>query len=565
MKNCSTVKIYKSFFLKAANQLWVTSLCGILHALFSLILVLFVDMAALITQLKNTLKVVITAMVNAMYKALVTGMANPVISIFGSHVRIMVSIHTNQLISMFGILTNHFKKLYIYMFGVPANHPVSLGCISNKHHKKKFLLQLLLLPFICIAQSTSLTLEEAVKIAIENNYGVVIAKNQIEIGKLNNTWGNAGALPVISATGNKTLATNNIQQELQNGTSIKRNGAAVNNMNAGLAVSWRFFDGMRMFATKKRLEELEKTGELSFRKMVNETAYNVIVTYYLIVSLKQQIKATSDMIGLYKERLKIADARFTIGTGNKPDVLQAKVDLNEQESSLISIDNNINISKTNLNIILARDAATKFETADSFMLSAPPDFLSLQQKITQQNPDVMLAQSNLAVLIQSKKELYSLGLPSATFNTNYNFIRNKSAAGFTLLNQTYGPSASIGLSIPIFNGGVAKQQLKVAEINIKNQTIANEQLKNQLLGSFTNAYHNYNNGLKLAEMEQKNLLLVKENNFINIERFKKFSITSVELRQGQIYYTDAQARLINAQYQAKIAEAEMLLLAGEIR
>jgi outer membrane protein TolC len=514
MKNCSESAINKLFFLNPANQLWAASLRRTL--------VPFVIMATFIMQLKNSFKAMFDSFINQLDK-----------------INAAVGVSSNHHLAVVGVPTNRLKNL--------------------------FLLPFLFLPFICMAQSNILTLEEAVKIAIENNYGVVIAKNQIEIGKLNNNWGNAGALPVVSATGNKTLATNSIEQELQNGTSIKRSGASVNNMNAGLAVSWRFYDGMKMFATKKRLEELQKMGEFNFRKMVNETAYDVIVTYYLIVSLKEQTRATNDMIGLYEERLKIADARFTIGTGNKPDVLQAQVDLNEQQSSLLRIDNNINISKTNLNTILARDPAIAFETADSFMLAAPPNFLTLQQKIAQQNPDMMLAQSNLAVLMQSKKEIYSLGLPTATLNTNYNFIRNKSAAGFTLLNQTYGPSASIGISIPIFNGGIAKQQLKVADINIKNQTIAKEQLKNQLLGSFTNAYLNYNNGLKLADMEKKNLLLVKENNFINIERFKKFSITSVELRQGQIYYTDAQARLISAQYQAKIAEAEMLLLAGEIK
>ncbi len=502
MKNCNLLAINTIFFLNPVNSYWAASLR---HTL-----VLFKVLSTFIMQFINTLKVKLSNMVSTLPGAVI-------------------------------------------------------GVTAIQLLKKALFTQLLLLPFYSMSQAPLLTLDEAIKIAIENNYGVVIAKNEVEIGKINNTWGNAGALPVISATGNKTIATNSIEQELQNGTLIKRNGASVNNMNAGLAVSWRFFDGLRMFATKKRLEELEKTGELNFRKMTNETTYNVIATYYLIVSLQQQTKATNDMIGLYKERLKIADARFTIGTGNKPDVLQAQVDLNEQQSSLLLINNNINVGKTNLNIILARDPLTKFETIDSFTLTTPPDFLALQQKIIQQNPDVMLAQSNLAVLIQSKKELYSLGLPSATLNTNYNFLRNKSAAGFTLLNQIYGPSASIGISIPIFNGGVAKQQLKVADINIKNQTIVNEQLKNQLLGAFTNAFLNYNNGLKLADMEQKNLLLVKENNFINVERFKKFSITSVELRQGQIYYTDAQARLINAQYQAKIAEAEMLLLAGEIK
>lgn len=422
----------------------------------------------------------------------------------------------------------------------------------------------LLLSFSIPAQSQLLSLQEAVQLAVKNNFDVVIAKNETEISKINNNWGNAGALPVISATANKTLATNNIQQKLSNGTNINTNGAAVNNLNAGVAVSWRFFDGMRMYASKKRLEELEKIGELNFRKMVNEAAYNVITTYYNIVSLKQQASATKEVIELFKERLKIAETRFNIGSSAKTDYLQAQVDLNEQQSNLLRIENNISIGKTNLNSILARDPATTFETADSFSIAKPVDFIAIQQKITAQNPDVLLAKTNLAMLMQTKKEINAQRLPSATLGGNYNFIRNKNGAGFTLLNQTYGPSGTVGISIPIFNGGIVKNQLKVADINIKNQNIATEQLKNQLLGVLTNSYFNYNNGLKLVTMEQQNLVIVKENNFINLERFKKLSITSVELRQGQINYTDAQSRLINAQYQTKVAEAEMLLLSGEI-
>ena len=166
--------------------------------------------------------------------------------------------------------------------------------------------------------------------------------------------------------------------------------------------------------------------------------------------------------------------------------------------------------------------------------------------------------------METKKEINAGRLPSAFLNGNYNFIKNKSGGGFILLNQTYGPSATFGISIPIFRGGVVKQQLKVADINIKNQQIVAAQLRNQLQGTLINSYSNYNYGLKLVTKEQENLVIVKENNFINIERFKKSSITSVELRQGQINYSDAQTRLINAQFVAKIAEAEMLLLSGEI-
>lgn len=423
----------------------------------------------------------------------------------------------------------------------------------------------LIFPPKLFAQSQPLVLKEAVQIALENNYNVVITRNELDIATINNNWGTAGALPVISATANKTLGTNNLQQDLSNGTIIKRNGATVNNLNAGLAVSWRFFDGLRMFATKKRLEELEKIGQLNFTRMVNTTTYDVIAAYYNVIRLQQQANAIKEVISLYEERLKVADARFKIGTAAKTDFLQAQVDLNEQQSNLLSTQNSISIAKTNLNTLLARDPATIINIADSFTLNTSINFSSLQQKIDLQNPDVLLAQSNLIVLMQTKREINADRLPSVTFNGFYNFIRNRNSAGFTLLNQTYGPSASLGIAVPLFNGGIVKRQLEVIDINIQNQQLVTKQLKNQLQSNLTNAYLNYSNGLKLVELEQKNMELVKENNFINLERFKKLSITSVELRQGQINYTDAQTRLINAQYQAKIAEAEMLLLVGEIK
>ncbi|HMO62750.1 MAG TPA: TolC family protein [Ferruginibacter sp.] len=429
-------------------------------------------------------------------------------------------------------------------------------------HCKIFIV--LFFPSLLAAQAPILTLQQAIQEAMKNNFDVIITKNTAEISQINNKWANAGLMPTVSITANKLLGTNNIEQNLVNGTEIKTSGASVNNLNAGLAASWRFFDGMAMFATKKRLEEIEKTGMYTFTKTANETIYNVTTAYYDIVRLQQQVKAIKEVITLYEERLKIAEARFNIGSSPKTDMLQAKVDLNEQQTNLTTAENAISLGKVTLNNLLARDPATVFETADSFVLNRQVNYLLLQQKLEQQNPDVLIAKSNIAIMLQTKKELNAQRLPTATLNGNYNFVRNRNAAGFTLLNQTYGPSASVGIVIPIFIGGLVKQQLRAADLNIKNQELASSQVKNQVLSAFTNAYLNYNNGLKLAEMEKNNLELVKENNMINLERFKKLSITSVELRQGQINYTDAQYRLINAQYQSKIAEAEMLLLAGEI-
>src|SRR5215210_5368925 len=148
----------------------------------------------------------------------------------------------------------------------------------------------------------SLSVEQAIKYTIDHNYGVIISKNEIEIGRLNNNWANAGAIPTVSATATKAIGRNNLLQKLNTGVVITKKGTRTNNINAGVNVNWAMFDGFKMFATKRRLEELERNGEYTFRKNVNETVYNVVTAYYDIVNLKQQVKAIEEQITLYEER-----------------------------------------------------------------------------------------------------------------------------------------------------------------------------------------------------------------------------------------------------------------------
>jgi outer membrane protein len=414
------------------------------------------------------------------------------------------------------------------------------------------------------AQDTLLTAQDAVKIAIENNYGITISRNEIEIGALNNNWANAGAIPVISATASKTVGLNNLQQNLSNGTVTHKNGNTTQNLNAGIAVNWTVFDGFKMFATKKKLEELERAGEYTFRKNLNETVFNVITSYYNIVTLNEQKKATLEQISLYTDRYSLAQRRFEIGTGAKYEVLEAQVDLNEQRSNLLSLQNSIAIAKSSLNNLMGKNPDTSFMVIDTIMVVPLPAYSDFENKINKQNPDVLLANSQLAVLAQEKKEVNAARLPSVELAGFYNFARNRNGAGFTLLNQTYGPSGSVGISVPLFNGMLVKKQLAISDIHIKNQQLTITQTKNDVQTSLTNAYINYNNALKAIELEKNNLVLATENIVIATERYKKLNITSVELRQIQISYNDAKNRLYNALYQAKVAEATVALLAGDI-
>jgi outer membrane protein len=431
--------------------------------------------------------------------------------------------------------------------------------------KLKLLSLSCLINILAFAQEPSkLSVDDAIRMAVEKNFDVEIVKNEQQIGTINNNWGTAGLYPTINATSTVGIASNNLEQKFFDGREINRNGAILRNINAGFAVSWRIFDGMRMFASKRRLEELEKIGELSFRSQINTTVFNVIAAYYEIVQLNQQRKALQATIKFFEERKLIAESRFTIGTAPKTDFLQAEVDLNQQKGSLLAIENNIRVAKANFNNLLARKPETVFEVMDVIEPDAGLTYAALLQKAQTDNYDLLLAQSSLSVLVQQKREIISQRLPSVTLNGSYNFNQSKNSAGQFLLNRNSGPSGNVGIAIPIFQGGNIKRQEQVADIGIKNQQIVIDRLKNQVNTSLLNAYYNFQNALNLVKLEKNTLALIEENNVIATERFRKLAITSLELRQVQIDYINGQTRYINSLYMAKLAEAEMKLLAGDL-
>lgn len=415
-----------------------------------------------------------------------------------------------------------------------------------------------------LAQDTLLTVQDAMKMAVEKNFDVRISKNEIEIGTINNSWGMAGALPTISATATKTFGSNNLKQKLSNGTVTEKKGSTTQNFAAGFEVNWRVFDGFRMFATKRKLEALEQMGEYAFRKTLNETLYDVVTSYYQIVTLKEQLQATEEQIDLYNDRLRLAQLKLEIGTGAKYEVLEAEVDLNEQKSNLLALQNAIWIAKVSLSNLIGRKPDTSFYITDTILIQPLPLLTDVNLKIQQQNPDMLMANTNLAVLHEVKKEINADRLPSVTLNGFYNFNKSSNSAGFNLFNQTYGPSGRIGVSIPIFQGGVVKKQLQVAGIDIRNQHLRIEQAKENIMTALTNAYISFASALKTIELEKKNLVLASENIVIATERYKKLNITAVELRQVQISYNATKYRLFNALNQAKAAEAMVALLSGDI-
>lgn len=421
------------------------------------------------------------------------------------------------------------------------------------------------LPLISFGQQTSvISSADAIRIALENNLNIKIVKSNLDIAEIQNNWANAGKLPTIQANIGNTEALSNLNQVLSNGTIIKRNGVTNNIVNASLNAIWRVYNGNRVTATKERFDELEKIGTLQVEQQMQQITYEVLTTYYNIVRLNQQVKAFQSNILLSKERLNIAQARFDVGNAAKTDMLQSKIDLNEQLISLQEIQRQISSNKIALNTLMKNSAEFIFEVVDSSFKIPTIDYKNILAKLDTQNISILLAESQLAVIAKDRIIINAQKLPIVSLNSTTNYSRTIATGGLFLTNMTYGPNIGVSVSIPIFNTTAVKTQLKINAIQFRQQELQKELIQTQLKQDILVAYQDYQNAISVAEIEKKNIVIAEENNFISTERFKKLQSNLIELRQAQSSLIQAQDRYINALFKAKMAANAIQYIIGEL-
>ncbi len=317
-------------------------------------------------------------------------------------------------------------------------------------------------------------------------------------------------------------------------------------------------------ASKARFEELEKMGEIAVLQQITQIGFDVLVTYYNLVRVQQQVKAISAIIDLSRERLHIAETRFSVGSGAKTDMLQAAIDLNAQLVALQNLYLQVKNNKAILNTLMKRDPATPVFPTDTTFEIQLVSLVDYKQKIDSQNYQMLLAQRERNLLAQDRKIINSQRLPVVSLNSVTSFNRNKASAGLFLVNQTYGPNIGIGVGIPIYNSNIFKTQLRVNEVQQKQQQQVVDLLRTEIQRDMQIAYQEYQNSMALADLEAANVKLAQENEFISSERFKKLQGNSIELRQAQLSLIEAQDRFINARFRAKLAATTLQFLAGEL-
>lgn len=425
------------------------------------------------------------------------------------------------------------------------------------------LLFLFLLGFSSQAQEM-LKLEDAVKIALANNYEIKIAKNNLKIDETNSTAGNAGMLPNINATLSNNNSILNTSQTQADGTKRTLDNARNLNLTYGIGLDWTIFDGMKMFARREQLNVLQKQGEAELKLAIITKVSDVYTTYFDLVQQQQQIKALDTAIVISNQRLTTAQNRYSIGKAAKLEVLNAQVDLNTDVSSRLKQLDLYQNAKIRLNEILAREIASDFIVEDKMVIDESLNFADLKTLAEKQNPLLqaqILEKNNVELQL---KQIKASRYPTVKLNSGYNFAHTEASLGFLTQSSSRGLVYGINASVPIFSGFNQNRNEKIAKLQVDNADFVINQQKNALQSLLAMAFQSFQTNLELSKVEEKNTEIAKQNLDITQAKFKIGTITPIEYRTAQLNYVQALVRYSNAQFQTKLYEISLKELSGTL-
>lgn len=410
------------------------------------------------------------------------------------------------------------------------------------------------------------SLKKCIETGLEKNYSIRIIKNEQQKSKNNATPGNAGYLPTLDLNGGYSGNINNTRSTLTDGTVEKTNGISTETANAGLNLNWTVFDGFGIQATYNKLKELQQMGELNTRMTIEDFVANLTSEYYNLIRQKIRMRNLRSSVDLSKERLRIVEERYSIGSMSRLDLQQAQVDFNADSSKLLTQFEAVNSSRIRLNELMALDeVGNELFIKDSVIYPNPLlDETVLWKQTMEANTSLLAAQKNRTLSELDYKKVKSRNYPYVKLNAGYGYTANWYEVGTTDLQQRLGINYGLTIGFNIFDGMNKRREQRNAKLDIQNQELRMQELELSLRADMSNLWMAYKNNLELWKLEKENQVVAQENYSIAIDRYKLGDLSGIELREAQNSLLEAEERQSIAEYATKLCEISLLQLSGQI-
>lgn len=410
------------------------------------------------------------------------------------------------------------------------------------------------------------TLRDCLETGLENNYSVRISRNQAKVSSNNATPANAGMLPTLDASASYSGSLDNTETIARaDGAKNKDTGVYDQAFNVGLNLNWTIFDGFSMTTNYKRLKELERQGETDTRITIEDFIADLTAEYYNYVQQKIRLKNFRYAVSLSKERLRIVEARYSIGSFSRLDFLQARVDFNADSSSYMKQQELLNTSRIRLNELMAQDDVGQDITIPDSLIDVNTllDFDELWNSTLLINASLIRAEQNRTLAQLDMKAVASRDYPYLRLSSGYGYTVNKYEVATTKRRNQLGLDVGLTIGFKIFDGN-RKRERRNAQIAVDNARLQREELEQSLRADFSNLWQAYLNNIEVLKLEQENLTAARENHEVAMERYMLGDLSGVEMREAQKSLLDAEERMLSAEYDTKLCEISLSQISGTI-
>lgn len=438
-------------------------------------------------------------------------------------------------------------------------------------------------PLVAQQQAEVMQAEDVIKLVMESNFDVLLARNNVQIAKNNNniglvggsqstggtvSGGNTGMLPQISLQAGSPQNPLGIGQTITTlhysnpSLNVNQRKLTTTNYAPSIVGTWYFFDGLKMFATKKKLNRNEELSNLQYRQSVETALMNALDAYYQMISIRENIKSLQISLDIAAEQKKLAEEKMKAGAGSNVDVLQTQIDYNNIQVQIIQQQNLLNEQKVNLNNLVKRPPDTDFSVPDTIIIQTKPEYNLALENVDKSNSLVLIGKKTIEIDELGLKEFRANRFPKIGITGNYTISRTTNDIGLVRLNQNSGYNAGFIFSWTLLNNLTTQTAIKNQTILINSDNLRLESTRLQQKSNLFKSFFNFKNNLAIMEIEKQSANLARQNLAIAAQRFKLGLSNYIEYRTVEQSYETTVYRLSQASYATKLSELNYLLAQG---
>ena len=439
---------------------------------------------------------------------------------------------------------------------------------SMKRFNKLKAIWILILPSIfgSVHAQNSISLEKALAITIKENIDIKIKTTELDQVKNYEKVGVLGVLPIIKVNGaaSGNTGSSSIEFATEDFPEINDADSESKSIIGNVEISYSLFGGLASVYTYQKLKKQSDLKSTELLMKIEQVLLNTAKQYYDIAYLQEENKILYELLEVSKERYSRVKIQNEFGNASKLDLLAAEIDLNKDSVTVMNSDYQLKAAKERLNQTLNRDLSTDYAVESYVEINKDLNYSELLELTNQNNNNILFHQYLIEITRKDKKINNTSIFPSVSVSAQYGYNQNESNTSIILDQSNTGLTGFVNLSWDIFDAMARKRIAQNTQIEIESNELKLESIKKEIQKEFNVTYQQYENNIKLIEIETRNNE-ASERFFQRAKnQFFQGQLSRSDFRLAQVDLSISKNRLNQSLFMAKIAELNLYRLSGKI-